>query len=193
MIIGFAGPAGVGKDTAAKYLVEYYGFERRAFADALKQSVANLFDIPIELVDELKGNRTATVYLNFGRGTQMNVDLGTARTFRSFLQRYGTEAHRDVFGGEFWIKPVLPSMSPAFYIGQKIVISDVRFEEEARAINTCGGYVVQLYGRGGLETAHRSEAGVPDRFVHYHIDNSSQVEALYDKLDNMLETFSART
>ena len=30
-------------------------------------------------------------------------------TFREFLQRYGTEAHRDVFGKDFWLEYTLPA------------------------------------------------------------------------------------
>ena len=39
MILGFAGPAGAGKDTAAAHLVAHHGYERRAFADPMRAAL----------------------------------------------------------------------------------------------------------------------------------------------------------
>ena len=43
MIVGFVGFIGSGKDTAADYLVNSYGFRRDSFANTLKDAVANVF------------------------------------------------------------------------------------------------------------------------------------------------------
>jgi cytidylate kinase len=45
MIVAVSGWKGSGKDTAAKILVEKYGFRRVAFADVLKDMVADQYGI----------------------------------------------------------------------------------------------------------------------------------------------------
>ena len=49
---------GSGKDTFADYLVKHYNYKRYAFADAVKEYSANLYDIPRHLFDDpLKKNQ----------------------------------------------------------------------------------------------------------------------------------------
>ena len=43
MIIGFVGFIGSGKDTAADYPVNFHGFRRDSFANALKDAVSHVF------------------------------------------------------------------------------------------------------------------------------------------------------
>jgi len=45
-ILGLAGPAGVGKDTVADYLVKAYGFVKFAFSDALYAEVQAAYNLP---------------------------------------------------------------------------------------------------------------------------------------------------
>lgn len=47
MILLLNGYRGSGKDEAAAYLVDKYGFERKAFADPLKEITAEAYDIPL--------------------------------------------------------------------------------------------------------------------------------------------------
>src|SRR4051812_5088987 len=65
MIIGLTGSKGSGKDTIAAYLIKEYRFERRAFADPMKKSVAALFDIPPWEVDNFKLDSTCYVAVGF--------------------------------------------------------------------------------------------------------------------------------
>lgn len=39
MIIAFTGYAGSGKDTAAQVLIDKYGFEKKCFADAVREAM----------------------------------------------------------------------------------------------------------------------------------------------------------
>ena len=117
MIIGLSGEKESGKDTIAAYLVKRYEFERKAFADPMKRSIAALFNIPFKDVDTLKNDKKALVSLTTYPGYR------TEMSFRGFLQRYGTESHRDIFGEDFWLEYTLPvggitqaaiSLSPMF-------------------------------------------------------------------------------
>src|SRR5215469_8326518 len=174
MLIGLTGLKGSGKDTVAAYLVKEHNYERRAFADPLKKSVAGLFDIPFHHVDKLKNDPHAIVSLTVHE-TGETHDL----TFRTFLQRYGTEAHRDVpeMGQEFWVELLLPVRG--YYAERNIVISDVRFDNEAKRITLLDGIVVEV-SRAGLvnQDQHRSEEGLNPDLVDYTIFNNGSLEDL---------------
>lgn len=51
-LIGLSGPAGVGKDTIADYLVETHGFVKFSFADALYREVAEAFGLTVAFLQD---------------------------------------------------------------------------------------------------------------------------------------------
>lgn len=188
MIIGLVGKRNAGKDTVGAYLVKQRGFERKAFADPLKHSVATLFDIPFSEIDKLKLDLTTGI--GIGRQDQNNHliphSVGRSMTFREFLQRYGTEAHRDMFGDNFWVDQCLPI--DGFYSGRAIVITDCRFLNEAQRINELKGLVVRVE-RPGLEDQdpHSSEKEQEKIKPHWIIENSGTIEFLNKQIEYMLE------
>ncbi len=204
MIIGLTGKKGSGKDTAAKYLVDNYGYERKAFADSLKQSVAALFDIPFEKVDEYKVDLGGTL-----PHVEVIIDLGEYReqpgygrvlhhtqysmSWREFLQRYGTESHREIFGYNFWVDQVLPYIDRdkamwASYTLQKYVISDVRFENEAARVRYYGGKIVEIMrpSLANVKDAHVSEQIPTPDFQIINLDNN--MASLYTGIDEFMES-----
>lgn len=186
MIIGLAGKKNSGKDTVAGYLMKRYNFERRAFADPLKKSVAALFDMPFSDVDRLKNDPEAFVGIVVHRGmpTQSSqIKEMHDMTFRAFLQRYGTEAHRQVFGDGFWVDETLPVSG--FYKGRAIVVTDCRFDNEADRIRELGGTVV-LIERPGLVEQDQHSSELIDFSYNYKLINDSTVEDLYAKVDQLL-------
>lgn len=203
MIIGLCGLKGSGKDTAAAYLVENYGYTRVGFADKLKDSVAALFDISREWVDDWKDDQGGTlprveVIIDVAGEVKNHPYLRRRSQYsfswREFLQRYGTESHRDVFGYDFWVDQVLPYISQRDINGwaevadQKLVISDVRFDNEAARISYYQGTLVQI-ARPGLpvsEDQHRSEqlAFAPD---HILLNREDDKVNLYNALDELME------
>lgn len=175
MIIGLAGFKGSGKDTVAAYLVKEHGFERKAFADPLKQSIAALFNIEFHQVDQLKNDPDVWVALEVGCAESDYIDR---MTFRTFLQRYGTESHRNVFGQDFWIDQTLPVQG--FYPGRAIVVTDVRFQNEADRIRHLGGtlwFINRPTGEFSFVHAHSSEE--IDFDTDLVIDNLGTIEDLY--------------
>lgn len=182
MIIGLHGFAGVGKDTVAEHLVHQHGFEHRKFAEPLKQSVANLFNITREQVDEFKYSEGEIP------GVEVLVDIyGKTQysfSWREFLQRYGTEAHRDVFGQNFWVDQCLPIQDA--FVEQDIVVSDTRFMSEMDRIKILGGIVVNIYRPGYVSGDHSSEMDHSE-YADYHIHNEGSVIALCVKVDNLID------
>src|SRR5215471_233675 len=187
MIIGLSGQKQSGKDTVAAYLVKEHGFERKAFADPLKQSVAALLGIPFSDVDRLKDSNRLVGVGPIGEPEyeQWIIYAGIkALTFREFLQRYGTEAHRDVFGQDFWLDYTLPVQG--FYPGRAIVVTDVRFANEANRVRELGGMVVKVHRNGDPyeQDQHRSE--VIDFDWDYLIENDGTFSDLYSNVEDML-------
>jgi dephospho-CoA kinase len=195
MIIGLCGEKQSGKDTVAAYLIKHYEFERRAFADPLKRSVAALLGIPYHEVDLHKND--ATVHISLGyHNTVVSEDAQAAfphlsswspivepLTFRSFLQRYGTESHRDVFGEDFWVDQTLPING--YYPGRKIVLTDVRFENEAERVRQIGGSVVRIYRSQTLnKDSHPSENY--DFPVDHILYNNDGLNELWNKVEMLL-------
>jgi len=185
MIIGLSGYKQSGKDTVAAYLVKEHQFERKAFADPLKKSVAALFDIPFSDVDKLKNQTYATATVESKDGSLHDM------TFRTFLQRYGTEAHRDIFGQDFWVDQTLPVRG--FYPGRAIVVTDVRFSNEAVRVRELGGLVVRVFREIAApieKTLHRVEdrhtSEVIDFDWDYSLSNNGSLENLYASIEDML-------
>ncbi len=139
MIIGFVGFIGSGKDTAADYLVNFHGFRRDSFANTLKDAVAAVFGWDRVLLE----GRTAEA-----RAWREEVDIWWAErlkmpklTPRWVLQYWGTEVCRQGFHDDMWIASVENKMRKTT---DNIVISDVRFPNEIKAIHNAGGKVIRV-------------------------------------------------
>ena len=139
MIIGFVGFIGSGKDTAADYLVNFHGYRRDSFANTLKDAVANVFGWDRVLLE----GRTAEA-----REWREQVDPWWAErlnmpnlTPRWVLQYWGTEVCRHGFHDDIWIASVENKIRKT---KDNIVISDVRFPNEIKAIHNAGGIVVRI-------------------------------------------------
>lgn len=193
MIIGFCGYKGSGKDAATAYLIKNFGFERRSFAAPLKASVAELLEIPVHMIEEFKND--PTVYVTIGYKNEPTDGAAAAAgvnswwspiselTFREFLQRYGTEAHREIFGEDFWVDQCLPLQS---YSGRKIVIPDVRFENEASRVIAIGGSIVRI-DRGIVnDDLHPSETIIDLIKPTAVVENLGTISDFYRNLDTVL-------
>lgn len=188
MIIGLTGKKESGKDTAGQYLVKQYGFERRAFADPLKKSVAALLGIPLEEVDKYKLESGTYVTLEGEDEMGITVDIMSRLSFREFLQRYGTESHREVFGLDFWVDQTLPV--GGFYAGRKIVLTDVRFENETVRVFELGGMTVRLVRPDTDNSGDQHMSEQENYAVDFTIRNDGTIEDLYRKLDELLASVS---
>lgn len=181
MLIGLTGYKQVGKDTTAEYLCKYYDFQRRAFADKLKEAVANLLGIPLEDVDSYKADgrfRVGIVRTDFFGGPALVL---REFTWREFLQRFGTEMGRKTFHEDFWINLLF---SRPFY--KNTVISDCRFPNELRTVKEHGGKVVQIVRPGYEPDGHASELPPPDHLVDYVLPNDGDTIELFSRVEVMM-------
>jgi len=136
-LIGITGYAQHGKDTTGNYLVEQYGFTRYAFADQLK-SMALVLN---PYVDDTYSRRLYTLVQSAGWDeAKENPEI------RRFLQVLGTEAVRDHLGEDAWVNALQKrAQDDGLWDRQgpghksQIVVTDVRFPNEAQFIKKHGG------------------------------------------------------
>jgi len=170
-IIGLTGRAQHGKDSVAQVLKDEYGFVRMSFAARLKE-LAELVDPIIPGYNDHTGH-----YALIGPGimeenfylSQVVADIGWEEAkknpeVRRFLQQLGTRA-REVLGADVWVDAIRPVVESLRTNGYRVVISDVRFPNEAAFIRELGGRVVLVDRPGfnsGVPADHPSEAQVRD-------------------------------
>jgi hypothetical protein len=153
-LIGLTGYAQHGKDTTAAVLVEDFGFVRIGFADALKSlalevnpSIPGL--APLRSLVETDGWESAKGWPEVRRLLQ---DLGTGV--------------RDILGDMVWIRAAERKLQAYDLTDTPVVVSDVRFPNEAATIAKHGGELwrIERYNEdgtpfdNGVGTAHPSEA-----------------------------------
>lgn len=167
--VGICGAIESGKDTVAGMLcaLNPFIFQRYALADPIRR-IAREFGFTDEQLTD--------------HGLKGTVDPYWGITPRKFLQLVGTEMFRDHLDQRVWIRLAereLHSYGP----GQTLVISDIRFPDEARWIRSCGGLVVRVLRQGQEPlptevTEHASERGIPDDLVDIELMNNGGLEDL---------------
>jgi hypothetical protein len=155
-LIGISGKMQTGKDTLAAIITTISNYERVAFADKLKARIALTWDIDAALLNDQEFKKTLS-------------PLGI--TWRELMQREGVMMRElDV---NYWVKAALHNTN-----GKNVVVTDVRFPNEARAIINMGGILVRMR-RDGVDTSnHISETALDDwNEWHFIYDNNrSKVE-----------------
>lgn len=188
MIIGLIGQAGSGKNTFAERLKLFslLPVDERSFADKLKKSAAASLGISVEVLESIKNTGTIIVgdpkKTVFGKSSKPITEI----SIRSFLQKTGTEAHRDIFGDSFWLDAALP-LTENYPKTRLTVITDPRFPNEAKRIEELGGITIKIFGaydkdyelvKGEWldiqtgEPGHSSETSLLDYEVDFVVNNN---------------------
>ena len=126
MIIGLSGYASSGKDSVAQILVEKFGYKRMAFADAIRDILYTL--------NPLTNNGLHVKALVDDYGWDIAKQ---DNEIRRLLQVLGTEVGRNFFGDDVWVDVLISKLEPM----DKVVITDVRFQNEAREIHNLAGEI----------------------------------------------------
>ena len=215
MIIGFVGFIGSGKDTAADYLVNFHGFRRDSFANTLKDAVAAVFGWDRTLLEgRTKEAREWREQVDPWWAERLNKPTLTPRWI---LQQWGTEVCRNGFHDDIWIASLENKMRKT---KDNIVISDVRFPNEIKAIKNAGGQVVRVIrgsdpewyqdawnvnqGHGNMNWAiskmnmerlgiHASETAWIGRGIDLEIDNNGSIDDLFSQIKSLVEDYPETT
>lgn len=189
MLIGLHGKKQAGKDTVhqrMEHLVDTVPVERVSFADLLYESAAAALGITVE---QLRVWKSEPVYVTVTAGPHRTL---FSQSVREFLQRYGTEAHRSIFGDNFWVDNV----NIRDHGMKLVVVTDVRFPNEAQAVRDAGGKVVRVVGPPAVEygtDSHVSEDTLPSELIDAELYNHIRND-WYRNLDaevlSVLEAFT---
>ena len=171
MLVGIAGAAGSGKDTVGDWFVKHFDFQKLAIASTLKAGLAAM-GLPEPASRELK---------------EVNIS-GFDFSWRHAAQKLGTEWGRNL-DENIWLKLAEVKIKALQELGDPVVVTDIRFENEAAMIRNLGGYVIHLQGRkaelGKLES-HPSERGIVfvagDTIIH----NGGTIQQLGDNLEGFM-------
>ena|SRR5687768_39138 len=161
-LIGLTGAAGAGKDTVADCLQMEFDYSRLSFAEPMKQMAAMLGAPNPTTREEKEGPHPV---------------LKTV-TWRQIYQEIGTELVRK-WNPDAWVL-IMQARLQLLGLTPRVVISDVRFENEAAWIRSRGGQIWHIV-RPDVQKVreHVSEAGIQpipeDQFIY----NTSSIEALH--------------
>ncbi len=162
IIIGMTGPAGCGKDTAAMALVRQLGFKRFSFAAPIKEALNAMFGwTPAQWLDR--------------EWKEESIPGFREQSPRTLAQSLGTEWARDL-DPDFWVKLMRFHLLDGGCEYERVVISDVRFPNEATWIRDHGGHIINA--SRDLEThvkTHSSEAGLSWDLIDFQLANSGGV------------------
>lgn len=188
-LIGLCGVKRSGKDTAGYYFIDNHKYVKYAFADPFKKACKEIFMFN---KDQIDGNLKESI------DDRWNISS------RKVFQRFGTEIFRDSLQdffpeidvcdkNDFWIYRF-----KLWYNEQKknnpnikVVVTDVRFENEAGIIKKLGGKLIKI-NRSDInnEDTHISETSINNIKADYNIDNNSSISDYYQKLEDIYYSYN---
>ena len=199
MLLGLAGAAGAGKDTCAQLLVTS-GFVQLAFADALRDEVAEAWRVDLAMLVD-RGTKEwpipalATGNCLDARFVHRMLELGYSptepRSARWVMQRWGTDYRRALDGDAYWIDHALQRLMRLRGQGHaRVVITDVRFDNEVQAVRALGGACVQVLRPDTIalqaDTARHGSARLPAGLEAEAIHNDGGLQHLEAELARVL-------
>lgn len=141
MLVGLIGYKGSGKSVVARHLTLNHCYVRRPFAYHLKAMLGAL-GVPAGYLDGNDALKSKPLEVLGGHST------------RHAMQTLGTEWGRTYLGGDFWVDRWKAGISDY----RQVVVDDVRFGNEGKAIRDCGGLLIRITRPGVGGSSHVSEA-----------------------------------
>ena len=173
-MVGVTGRKRHGKDSVAKVLVDTGLYKQVSFAEPLYQAVAKILNVPVEWVYAHKDEQ-----IKWLKGSP---------TVRSLLQTMGTEWGRDMIDPDLWIKLCTNKIDRYHYEHYSVVVSDVRFINEAVALINKYGRRCRIWGvikpdvKSTDTSGHSSEQEIDKIITDSIIHNNGTLEDLKNKV-----------
>jgi hypothetical protein len=166
-LIGLTGRAGSGKDTAAAALISELSFQRFAFADPIKEGLSAMFGWDPARWSDREWKESALLGRNYSP--------------RNLAQTLGTEWGRKIVHPDIWVHALESQIN--LFAHDRVVITDVRFDNEARWIHEQGGWVIEVLRPDAAPVSeHASEVGIYPALIDFSILNDRTVEALQQRV-----------
>lgn len=182
MIIGFSGYARAGKSESALALQEL-GWGVTAFADKLREFLYTLNPLvqpgtQAAFGTHYRPGRLKNIIDTYGwdgyKKTPYNDEI------RRLIQTLGTDCGRDLLGENVWVNATINKIR-LDSSRKNWVIQDVRFPNEAKAIQILGGKIIRVNREGvGPVNDHPSETALDDWDFDAIITNTT-LEKLHRK------------
>lgn len=171
-LIGIAGRARSGKDTVANFIVAAIGGYRYSFADPIRAMLAPL------------GVGMSDPYWQ-ARKEEPIPALGVSP--RRMMQTLGTEWGRQLINPDLWL---IMAHQRLLQSGPGMVISDVRFDNEAAWIRKHGGRIIHVIRPDTKAVeAHASEDGIEMQDTDARLFNSGTLEELQLSVRELLRVY----
>jgi len=173
-LIGLYSPAPRSGKTFAATVLAHKGYQPLSFAEPIKR-------MAVEFFMSLGYSKEKSLSLAW-------VDKGTVlpeinASPRFVLQTIGTEWGRSYIADDIWIRCLCARVKEF----SRIIVDDVRFENEAKAIKDMGGEMWCIKRPSAThDSSHASEGALDnwDGFDHF-IDNSGTLEDFRAKIDEL--------
>lgn len=162
-LIGIAGPARSGKDIFASFLIaQHNGCYTYSFADPMRRMLK--VGLGIDLNEE------------YWQAHKEEEIAAIGKSPRQLLQTLGTEWGRNMVYQDLWL---LIAKQEFLNRGPGMIITDVRFANEAQWIRSVGGQVIHIVRENAAKVSpHISEAGVTNETVDVFVYNNMGLEEL---------------
>ncbi|MEG1040567.1 MAG: hypothetical protein RSE94_11700 [Pseudomonas sp.] len=170
-LIALCGAAGAGKDTVADMLPA----RKLAFADALYREVAEAWGVTVEWLKDREQKERPVYGLAFWKCKDDDFHFSTydfrkaehdlsgenPRSPRQILQLWGD--YRRAQDPDYFVKKLKTAVGREDWWDQDVVITDVRFPNEAALVRQLGGQLWQIrrpgYEAGGTGHASDTDGG----------------------------------
>ena len=177
ILIGLAGKRRAGKSMCAEFLCKNYGFIELSMAHRLKLGVSSLFGWTTKSMDDPALKEVVDPMLGFSR--------------RKAMQVVGTLA-REELNPQVWLTLLEMRIDELSVPCPRIVIPDIRFENEAFMIRNRRGILIHVNAEDRLRESmdpevdsHVSEHGVIFRVGDIMIDGNGTKEQTLEELDKV--------
>lgn len=193
-VIALSGWKGSGKDTVADYLVREHGFIRVSFADALKEMVAQQYDVPLEYMHEPSKKEMPLHQYPvipgdpFSEAIQqlLSAELRSGYWTPRALCILEGSIKRSVYSN-YWVRTVVQQIQQA--PSQNYVVSDMRYVTEADTLKLLLPNVVtcRVVRWATVDTQDPSERNLDTYVFNHTFDNTGTRERLYDHVDGIVD------
>lgn len=174
-IIGLTGKKFAGKTTISDYICVKYGFREETFAGPLKKMLAIAFQTSESIFHDPLTKEVG------------NPDL-FGRTPRSLMQFLGTDVFRKCVHPDIWVENMRRRLSRASNVDADIIVTDIRFDNEAEVVRQMGGQVWCIERGVGTKSndVHESENGIDSSLIDKHVRNLGTIDELYMHVDQLM-------
>ena len=171
-LIGIAGRARSGTDTVASFIVAAIGGYRYGFADPIRAMLAPL---GVDMSDP------------YWQARKEEPIPALSVSPRRMMQTLGTEWGRQLINPDLWL---IMAHQRLLQNGPGMVISDVRFDNEAAWIRKHGGRIIHVIRpETKAVEAHASEDGIEMQDTDARLFNSGTLEELQLSVRELLRVY----